>query len=46
VTLTFIIIKSGKLRWMGHETNTGEIRNVCRIFVGDSQVRRFVEDLE
>jgi hypothetical protein len=35
------VTKSGRMRWMGHETHTGEMRNVC-ILVGKPEWKRSV----
>jgi hypothetical protein len=40
-----VIIKTGKMRWMGRGIHMGEIRNVCRISVAGPEVRRSVEDV-
>jgi hypothetical protein len=34
------VIKSSRIRWMGHVTRMGEMRNIYRIFVGKTEVRK------
>jgi hypothetical protein len=34
------VIKSRRMRWVGHIARLGEMRNVCSVFVGTPEGRR------
>jgi len=39
-------MKSRRMRWAGHVTRMGQMRNLCKIFVGESEGKRPLENID